>query len=310
LDWARTRVRLRRALRRAGIAQITQFVWDRGQVGYHQNPDGMRAVVRAGFALTAFTWGVDLLLAFGFEWVSIFSLLLFQGLWISAITGAVLLNISFLTTLDGRPAPRVGAANLVSLGRVGLLPTLSSAILRENWPVAVALYLALALSDVADGVIARKRKEETRLGFILDPVADVVFQVVVFASLFARDRIGDSALAAVVARYSLLLAGSVALLLIRGRIWIKPTPFGRATGVIVGVVTVYLLTGPILHWSPRSLQIAEDIITGLFAAGAIHVLIIGLINFRRPAQAGYGDWKLWGLPLIRKTGPRDKEEER
>jgi phosphatidylglycerophosphate synthase len=296
-------------MRRAGIAQITQFVWDRGQVGYRQNPDGMRAVVRAGFVMTALAWAIDLLLAFGFGWVSIFSLLLFQGLWISAITGALLLNISFLTTLDGRPSSRVGAANLVSLGRVGFLPTLSSAILREDWPIAIILYLILALSDVADGMIARMRHEETRLGFILDPIADVVFQVVVFASLYARERIGDAALAAVVARYALLLLGSVALLLIRGRIWIKPTPFGRATGVIVGAVTVYLLTGPLFHWNLRSLHIAEGIITALFAAGAIHVLVIGWINFRRPAQAGYGDWKLWGVPLIRRSGTTDDEEE-
>jgi len=262
------------------------------------------AVVRAGFALTAFAWIVDLLLAYGFGWVSISSLLLFQGLWISAITGSVLLNIGFLTTLDGIPLSRVGAANLISLGRVGLLPTLSSSILREDWSMATALYLILALSDVVDGIVARRRHEETRLGFVLDPIADVVFQVVVFASLFARDQITGLVLAAVVTRYGLLLLGSAALLLIRGRIWIKPTPFGRASGVVVGAVTVYLLTGPVLNWSPSSLRIAQGIVAALFAAGALHVLIIGWINFRRPGQAGYGDWRLWGVPLVRPETPK------
>lgn len=294
-------------MRRAGVAQITQFVWDRGQVGYRQNPDGMRAVVRAGFALTAFAWLVDLVLWYVFGWVNIYSLIVFQGLWISTIVGAILLNISFLTTLDGKPSPKIGAANVVSLGRVGLLPTLSSAILREQWWMALVLYLVLALSDVADGIIARKRNEETRLGFILDPLGDVTFSIVVFASLFAREMIGGLTLGTVLTRYGFLLVGSVVLLLVRGRIWIKPTPFGRSTGVILGAITVFLMTGPVLPWSEQSLRIAEWVIAGLFAAGAIHVLVIGWINFRRPAQAGYGDWKLWGLPLGRRTDP---EEER
>jgi cardiolipin synthase len=309
LDWLRVRVRARRALRRAGIAQITQFVWDRGQVGLRENPRGMLAVVRAGFAMTALAWGVDFLLSLWFGWEPISSLLLFQGLWISGIFGMLLLNISFLTTLEGKPCERLGVANAVSLIRVGLLPTLSSAILRSDWTIALVLYLVLALSDVADGILARRRGEETRLGFILDPIADVIFQVVVFSSLFARDRITGWTLAAVLTRYGLLWFGSIALLLIRGRIWIKPTPFGRTTGVFLGAFTVYLLLEPIVLWGRSTFEAAEAAIAILFAAGAIHVLVIGIINFRRPAQAGYGDWRSWGLPLIRPTAGKGNEAD-
>ena len=137
-------------MRRAGIAQITQFVWDRGQVGLRENPQGMRAVVVAGFGLTASAWLLDFTLFYLLDWGSITSLLLFEGLWISGITGAILLCISFLTTLDGTPCRRLGMANFVTLARVGLLPTLSSAILRERWQVAVVLYIVLLGEDFGE----------------------------------------------------------------------------------------------------------------------------------------------------------------
>ncbi|MBD3162568.1 MAG: hypothetical protein GF346_09410, partial [Candidatus Eisenbacteria bacterium] len=297
------------ALRRAGIAQITQFVWDRGAVGMRENPAGMRAVVYGGLGLTALAWGIDLLLGYGIGWVDISSLILFQGLWISGITAALLLNVSFLATLDGEMKGSLGAANLISLARVGLLPTLSSAILRERWTEAILFYVVLALSDVADGIIARRSKGETRLGFILDPVADVLFHLVVFLSLHARGWIGTVTIALVLARYALLLAGSVVLLYVRGRIWIKPTPFGRATGVIFGAATAYLLLAALLGWTGPTVRIADWVIAALFAAGLIHVMIIGWINFRRPRRVGYGDWRSWGLPLGRSRGRPRKEDE-
>lgn len=302
MSGGRNRARLRRGLIQWGISQLTHFVWDRGQVGFRQNPDGMRSVVRAGFTLTAFAWALDLALQQLLGWKSIVSLLLIEGLWISGLTGAVLLNIGFLSTLSGEACPRLGAANVISLGRVALLPTLSSAILREQWGLSLILYLGLGLSDIVDGIVARKRKEETRLGFVLDPLADVLFQLTVFLSLHARDLVGAWTLAAVLTRYGLLLFGCLALYLIRGRIWIKPTVFGKSTGIALGVVTVLLIIGWIAGHGPSVLRIYDRALALLFAAGAIHVLFIGWVNFRRPADAGYREWMRWGLPIARSSG--------
>ncbi len=293
------RVRLRGILKRLGIAQLTDFVWERSSVSLHHNHEGMRAVVRTGFFLTGAAWILDFSIAalLGLRGTAL--IFLAQGLWIAAVTGVILLNIGFLTRLDGTVVTRMGLANQLTLARVALLPLLAVLILQERWAAALAGYLLIASTDIVDGIVARRRHEETRLGFVLDPLGDILFQITVFAGLFLRDRVGPWTLAAVLVRYGLLIFGCIALYLLQGRIWIRPTPFGRTTGVALGAATVLLMYAPLSGWTGSSLGVIEDVIAILFAAGAVHVLMLGWVNFRRPAAEGYGDWRRWGIRISR-----------
>ncbi len=64
-------------------------------------------------------------------------------------------------------------SNLLSLARIGLLvPTLHSIRHPERRWQAVGWLSAAMLTDALDGLVARWRGEESRLGKILDPIAD------------------------------------------------------------------------------------------------------------------------------------------
>lgn len=307
---SRARTLLGRELRRLGIAQISQFVWDRGRVGFHQNPEGMRAVVRGGFHLTIAVWGLSAVVAAVLDLRQPVFLLLFEAVWIAAITGVLLLNIGFLSNLNGEPVPRLGAANYISLFRLTLLPLLAALLVQERWGAALAGYILVSLSDVADGVVARWRGEETRLGFVLDPFGDVLFQVCVFASLYLSDRVGGFLLGMILLRYTLLFTGCAVLFLVQGRIWIRPTLFGRSSGIAVWVGTILLLVSTVVAFPSPVLFWIERILTVLFAAGAVHVLVIGWMNFRRPPAEGYGYARAWGVLIGRQRGgPPDPSRE-
>ena len=71
--------------------------------------------------------------------------------------------------------------NLLTLSRIFVVPFLVVVLLTpfsENWIgvprhiVGVALFLAAALTDYFDGLIARSRDQVSRLGKLLDPIAD------------------------------------------------------------------------------------------------------------------------------------------
>lgn len=65
--------------------------------------------------------------------------------------------------------------NLITLLRVGSIPILMGMLyLPEAWWhwVAAALFFVAGLSDLADGLLARRMKKVTVLGQFLDPLAD------------------------------------------------------------------------------------------------------------------------------------------
>ncbi len=85
------------------------------------------------------------------------------------------------------PSALATPANLLTLGRVVVVPILVVAILRggEGWGV-LTLWVVLAVSDLADGWLAR-RQGTTRSGAYLDPLAD---KVLVLGGMAAMVRVG------------------------------------------------------------------------------------------------------------------------
>lgn len=75
----------------------------------------------------------------------------------------------------------VNLPNALTLSRIFIVPLLVVVLLTpfsENWfgvqrhIIGVALFLAAAFTDYLDGHLARSRKQVSRLGILLDPIAD------------------------------------------------------------------------------------------------------------------------------------------
>ncbi len=76
--------------------------------------------------------------------------------------------------------------NLLSLFRILLVPLLVVVLLTkfpEKELVGLGLFLLAALTDFLDGFLARRNRQVTRLGKLLDPAADKVLTSAAFISL-------------------------------------------------------------------------------------------------------------------------------
>lgn len=62
--------------------------------------------------------------------------------------------------------------NLITLLRLALTPVIAWAIWGNDWQLAGILFSLAALSDAIDGWLARKLSARSRLGELLDPLAD------------------------------------------------------------------------------------------------------------------------------------------
>jgi CDP-diacylglycerol---glycerol-3-phosphate 3-phosphatidyltransferase len=89
-------------------------------------------------------------------------------------------------SLSASTSPMLNLPNLLSIFRILLVPPLVVVLLtkfdgKEWW--GLGLFLLAAIMDFFDGYLARRRKEVTRLGTLLDPAADKILISAAFISL-------------------------------------------------------------------------------------------------------------------------------
>jgi CDP-diacylglycerol---glycerol-3-phosphate 3-phosphatidyltransferase len=129
---------------------------------------------------------------------------------------------------------------------------------KEWW--GLGLFLLAALMDFLDGFIARRRKEVTRLGTLLDPAADKILMSAAFISLVELDpRVAPAWMVVVI------IAREFAVTSLRSfaaaENLVIPAGFSGKIKTIVQIVAVALLIiynqlGEFRHLAPISLWIA------------------------------------------------------
>ena len=62
--------------------------------------------------------------------------------------------------------------NLLTLARMLMIPVFIGASFRARYLVAFIIFVSAAVTDILDGVIARRFNQRSRIGAVLDPLAD------------------------------------------------------------------------------------------------------------------------------------------
>jgi CDP-diacylglycerol--glycerol-3-phosphate 3-phosphatidyltransferase len=132
-------------------------------------------------------------------------------------------------------------ANKITLFRIISIPFFIAALVFYEpdraylkW-VALAIFLCAIISDVVDGYIARAKREKTRAGAILDPLADKALLISAFIFLYSISKIYFSVklplwvLIVVVSRDAIILVGSALIMMTHRNLRIEPTWWGKAT---------------------------------------------------------------------------------
>jgi cardiolipin synthase len=98
--------------------------------------------------------------------------------------------------------------NLITAARLALVPVVVWAIAREAWGTAFLVFALAGLSDGIDGFLARRYALASRLGAILDPLADKALMLAVLVSLTLAGLVPAWFPAVLIARDTLMVAGA------------------------------------------------------------------------------------------------------
>ncbi len=107
--------------------------------------------------------------------------------------------------------------NAITLLRFALVPALALVLLRGEYGTAFVLFSVSALSDLADGIVARRWNLGTRFGAVADPLADKLTMLTVTGLLTVQHALPWWFALAVVLRDGLIVGGALAY-----HVWIGP----------------------------------------------------------------------------------------
>jgi cardiolipin synthase len=111
--------------------------------------------------------------------------------------------------------------------------------------LAFAVFLFMALTDAADGLIARARGEKTQLGRILDPLADKFLLttacVLLSCDIWPAPRFPNWVPVFVISRDVIIVVGAVVIYLMTGVLRAGPTFLGKLTTTAQMVAVLLML---------------------------------------------------------------------
>jgi cardiolipin synthase len=117
--------------------------------------------------------------------------------------------------------------NVISLLRLAAVPVVAWLILQQRWEAACWLFLAAAVSDGIDGMLARWLNQMTQLGAALDSIADKALGVVTLVLLTQAGAIPLWVTLAILLRDSIIVLGALSYRGMAGHLEIHPTWLGK-----------------------------------------------------------------------------------
>lgn len=160
--------------------------------------------------------------------------------------------------------------NAISILRIALVPPILILIMKDNFAWAIGLFGLAGFSDGVDGYLAKRFNWNTRLGALLDPIADKLLVAGLFIVLAYSQYIPVWLAAVVIFRDIIIVAGATAYNFLVRPVQGEPTRVSKLNTALQLLFLLFVLSRAGFGW-PDQISI-----TVLGAAVLITVIISGV----------------------------------
>jgi len=152
--------------------------------------------------------------------------------------------------------------NLITLGRILLVPIVVWAITSGQMRIAFLLFLIAGISDGVDGFLAKRFHMKSELGAYLDPLADKALIVSIYVSLGIAGALPIFLVILVVSRDIMIISAFMLSWLVGKPMPIKPLMVSKANTVAQILLAVLVLAEQAFGFQAA---IGSEIMMGLVA---------------------------------------------
>ena len=160
-------------------------------------------------------------------------------------------------------------ANKISIARIIIIPFFITAIVYSRMDIAIFFFTLAVISDGVDGFIARTKDQKTKLGTIIDPLADKLLLISAFICLSIVKTVPPEVALPpyvpiiVISRDFIIVLGSIMIHVITGDVKIRPSATGKITTFFQMMTIVSILFHYTYSYIVWNITVALTIISGI-----------------------------------------------
>ncbi len=137
--------------------------------------------------------------------------------------------------------------NILTIIRLFMVPVFAYLFYVDRaW--AVGIFVLACITDVVDGLIARRFHLVTRIGAFLDPLADKLMQIMVLVCLYTSGQFPSYAFYTIFIKEFVMVAGSIYIY--KENMTVKASVWGKLSTVItaIGVSAILIFNSMIVQY--------------------------------------------------------------
>ena len=167
--------------------------------------------------------------------------------------------------------------NILTIFRIVLTPVLVIFLMNKRFDLAFMVFAMAGLSDGLDGFLARVMNQKTKIGAILDPIADKALLASSYITLAVTGIIPNWLAVTVISRDLIIVFGVVVFFLFHSGIEIRPTAISKLTTLFQLLTIFTVLATLVLGLKLKDLVGALFILTAILTvASGLHYLYKGI----------------------------------
>ncbi len=157
--------------------------------------------------------------------------------------------------------------NMICILRILLVVPIVLTLLAGDFTMALMLIFIAGFSDGLDGFLARQFDWRTRLGGLLDPLADKLLLVTAMLTLTSLDLVPLWLTCVVIGRDIVIISGASAYNLLIGPVRPAPTMISKINTTLQLLYIVCVIARQAFGWPPSMVVILAG--TGVFCTSAV-----------------------------------------
>jgi cardiolipin synthase len=172
---------------------------------------------------------------------------------------------------------------MLTVFRMVLIPVFVTLLFYRRFSLALGVFILAGLTDGLDGLLARRFKQQSQLGTVLDPIADKLMLVTAFIVLSMRSIFPQPlpshlpvpfwVTVAVISRDVFIIVGAAAINIMTGFRGFRPSWLGKLnTTVQIGGIAAIMFAASVPHYTGYYLPTVYVAVFTLAVLSGLHYI--------------------------------------